>query len=106
MLKCFFDIVDDRLGSRPVHPSDVLADREESAFTAEQIGYLARPIDIPGWLRTIQNRYAFLADLDEQERRWARANPADRWDALQAVEALTRPRSRRGQRRSPGNRTC
>lgn len=88
VLKSFFDIVDDRLGGRPIHPSDVLSGRHESAFAVEQIGYLTRGVDIVGWERRVRSRYRFLEALNDDERRWADVNPGDRWAALQAVDAL------------------
>jgi len=88
VLKSFFDIVDDQLASGPIDPSDVLSEREETVFTAEQIGYLTKPVDIAGWEQRVRSRYGFLAGFDDDERRWAGANPADRWNALQAVKAI------------------
>ncbi|GMQ93328.1 MAG: nucleotidyl transferase AbiEii/AbiGii toxin family protein [Acidimicrobiia bacterium] len=88
VLKSFFDIVDDQLASGPVDPSDVLSEHEESVFTAEQIGYLTRLVDIAGWEHRVRSRYTFLASLDDDEQRWANANPADRWSALQAVTTI------------------
>lgn len=88
ILKCYFDIVDDGLGSKPVAASDILDAREESSFASEQIGYLTRPVDVAGWVRTVRSRFAFLQRLDADETKWAMANPGDRWEALQAVEAL------------------
>lgn len=88
ILKCYFDIVDDGLGSKPIAVRDVLDAREESSFASEQIGYLTRPVDVAGWVRTVRSRLKFLQQLDADEAQWAMANPGDRWDALQAVEAL------------------
>ncbi len=88
ILKCCFDIVDDGLGTEPIAPSDILDAREESSFASEQIGYLTRPVDVAGWVRTVRARFGFLQQLDENEARWAMASPGDRWEALQAIEAL------------------
>lgn len=88
MLKCFFDIVDDGLGDKPVTAADVLDGREESSFASEQIGYLTKPVDVPGWVRAVRSRFGFLKELGGDEAIWAAANPGDRWQALQAVEAL------------------
>lgn len=89
VMKSFFDIVDEHLGAGPIDPSDVISERDASVFAAEQIGYLTRPVDIAGWESTVRSRYRFLTDLDDDEQRWAGASPADRWDVLQATEALT-----------------
>lgn len=88
VLKCYFDIVDDALGHKPISATDVLNPREESSFASEQIGYLTKPVDVDGWVRTLRNRFAFLEDLDAEETAWAKVNAGDRWQALQAVEAL------------------
>lgn len=88
VLKSFFDIVDEQLAGGAIDPSDVLSEREETVFTAEQIGYLTKPVDIAGWEQRVRSRYGFLASFDEDERRWAGANPAHRWNALQAVETI------------------
>ncbi len=88
VLKSFFDIVDDELANGPIDPADVLSERDETVFTAEQIGYLTRPVDIAGWEQRVRSRYGFLARLDQDEERWANANPGDRWSALQAVTVI------------------
>ena len=88
ILKCYFDIVDNGLGTKPIAASDILDAREESTFASEQIGYLTRPVDVAGWVRTVRSRFKFLQQLDTDEAKWAMANPGDRWEALQAVEAL------------------
>ncbi len=89
VMKSFFDIVDEHLGTGPIDPSDVLSERDASVFAAEQIGYLTRPVNIVGWESTVRLRYRFLTDLDDDEQRWVVASPADRWNVLQATEALT-----------------
>ncbi len=88
VLKVYFDIVDDGLGTKPIEAADVLDAREESSFASEQIGYLTKPVDIAGWIRTVRTRFSFLADFDVDEMKWAAVNPGDRWEALQAVKAL------------------
>jgi len=88
VLKCYFDIVDDGLGTKPTAAADVLDAREESSFASEQIGYLTKPVDVSGWVRAVRSRFGFLADLDADEMRWATANLGDRWEAQQAVDAL------------------
>ena len=88
VLKCFFDIVDDRLGDKPVTAADVLDAREESSFASEQIGYLTKPVDVSGWVRAVRSRFGFLEELTVDEATWAAANPGDKWQALQAIEAL------------------
>jgi len=88
VLKCFFDIVDDGLGTKPVTASDVIDAREESSFASEQIGYLTKPVDLAGWVRVVRSRFGFLDEMDADELTWATVNPGDRWSAQQAIEAL------------------
>jgi len=88
VLKCYFDIVNDGLGVRPIAATDILDERVESSFASEQIGHLTKPVDVPGWERAIRFRFGFLENLDGDETKWAAANQRDRWDAQQAVETL------------------
>lgn len=88
VLKCYSDIVDDGLGTRPINAADILDARNESSFASEQIGYLTKPVDVAGWVRIVRSRFSFLADLDADEMRWVAANPGDRWEAQQVVDAL------------------
>lgn len=88
VLKCYFDIVDDGLGTKPIAATDVLAARTESSFASEQIGYLTKPVDVDGWVRAVRTRFSFLEQLTDEEMEWAEANPGDRWAAQQAVEAF------------------
>lgn len=89
VLKCFFDIVDDGLGTKPVTAADVLGAREESSFASEQIGYLTKPVDVAGWVRAVRTRFGFLDEMEADEATWATVNPGDRWEALQAVQELS-----------------
>ncbi|MDR1512383.1 MAG: hypothetical protein LBS56_02705, partial [Propionibacteriaceae bacterium] len=43
---------------------------------------------IPGWMRTVQQRYRFLRDLDVDEQRWMECNPRDDHEVTQALEAI------------------
>jgi uncharacterized protein len=88
VLKCFFDIVDDGLGHKPVAATDVLDERQESSFAAEQIGYLTKPVDVAGWVRVVRSRFGFLRELSGDEATWTQANPGDKRQALQAVKGL------------------
>ena len=88
VLKCYFDLIDDGLGARPVTAADVLDTREESSFTSEQIGYLTKPVDVAGWVRAVRSRFGFLDEMQPDEVTWAAANPGARWEAQRAVEAL------------------
>lgn len=87
VLKVWCDVVDDRRGSKPLDPSDVLRERKETEFEPESIGKLTRPIDIAMWERRVRRRFGFLADLNEDEQRWATCNPRHRFEVERACGA-------------------
>jgi len=87
-LKIWCDVVDDGLGERPFVPEEILRPREEAEFKPEAIGYLTTPVDVPGWVRIVHERFSFLCDFDETERRLARCSLADEWDARQMIAGL------------------
>ena len=88
ILKTWGDIVDDHRGTAPIEPSDVLTPRSPTEFRPESIGVLTRPIDIAGWETATRQRFAFLANLDEDEQRWARCNPRDRREIQHALTSF------------------
>lgn len=87
VLKVWGDVVDDDRGSRPLDSDDVLRPRRERDFRPESLGKLTHPVDLPGWERHVRERFAFLADLDDDERRWARCDARDRAAVDQAITA-------------------
>ena len=88
VLKVWGDVVDDRRGDKPLDPAQVLTLKRERDFQADSIGILTQPIDLPGWERTVRQRFAFLADLDGDEQRWAACNPRERYEVESAISAL------------------
>jgi predicted nucleotidyltransferase component of viral defense system len=74
VLKVYRDILVDGRGEKPIDPDDVLAAWNATEFRPEDIGYLTRPVQLEAWLSTVRTRYAFLADLTADERRWAAGN--------------------------------
>lgn len=87
-LKIWTDVVDDGLGEKPWDPEEVLRPRTEAEFDPEAIGYLTRPVDIARWVDEVRNRFLFLRDLDESERRLMRCSRAEEWEARRMIEAL------------------
>jgi hypothetical protein len=85
VMKIWHDVIDDGLGERPFQPAEILDPRSAADFNPEAIGYLTTPVDVPGWISTVERRYRFLDELDDEEREWARCNPGDRWAVEQAV---------------------
>lgn len=63
VLKVWGDVVDDRGGSGPLGPADVLVERREKDFAPESIGVLTQPVDLAGWELQVRHRSWFLADL-------------------------------------------
>lgn len=88
VLKVWFDVVDDALGSRPFDPDDILNERDATSFREEDIGYLTTPVDIEGWESIIRQRFAFISALDADELAVAACNPGDRWKVDGLVAAL------------------
>lgn len=80
VLKNYRDIVVDHRGTAPVDPQRILQPRSVDDFREEDIGYLTKPVRIDEWISTVRQRYAFVADLDSDETRWATCNARDRRD--------------------------
>lgn len=80
VLKVYRDIVVDGRGAKPIDPAGVLATRAAKDFRPEDIGYLTKPVHIDDWIATVRTRYAFLADLNARERRWAECNERDLYE--------------------------
>ena len=85
VLKVWVDVVDDHRGTKPLDPADVLTFKRERDFQPDSIGILTQPIDLAGWERAVRERFNFLADLDDHERRWAECNPRDRFEVETAI---------------------
>ena len=88
VLKVWGDVVGEGLGSGPFDPEQILRARVESEFQPESIGYLTKPVDVPGWVRAVRERYVFLRSMDEFEIRVSRCSRADAWEVEQAILAL------------------
>ena len=87
-LKIWTDVVDDGLGEKPWDPEEILRPRTEAEFDPEAIGYLTRPVDIARWVDEVRNRFLFIRDLDESERRLMRCSRAEEWEVRRMIEAL------------------
>jgi len=90
VLKVWGDVVDDGRGDRPLEPYDVLRERRLQDFVPDSIGVLTRPVDIERWEARVRTRFQFLAELDEDERRWAECNERHRREIEDALAALSR----------------
>jgi len=86
VLKVWSDVVEDRRGDGPLDPTDVLTERRAVDFAPESIGRLTRPVDLAGWERRVRHRFAFLADLDDEERRWAACDSRHRRSVEAALD--------------------
>lgn len=74
VLKVYRDVLVDGRGMKPIDPADVLRVWQPDQFRPEDIGYLTKPVRVDEWLVTVRTRYAFLARLTTDERRWAEGN--------------------------------
>jgi len=88
VLKVWTDVIDDGLGARPFDPDEILRERTADEFQPEAIGYLTTPVDVLTWIGAVQERFAFLRNLDEQESRWTRCSKGEEWEVRQAIAAL------------------
>ena len=106
ILKCYFDIVDDGLGTKPIAASDILDAREESTFASEQIGYLTRPVDVAGWVRTVRSGSSFCNNSIPTRRsgRWrTRATGGKRYKRSRLCGSGAQSRHSRGAPGSSGS---
>jgi predicted nucleotidyltransferase component of viral defense system len=87
VLKVWGDVVDEGRGTGPLDPADILTERREQDFAPESIGKLTQPVDLAGWERTVRQRYGFLAEVDDSERRWAACDPRHRREVEAALAA-------------------
>lgn len=85
VLKVWSDVVDDRRGDKPLDPADILVQKREADFAPESIGILTQPVDITAWEHRVRQRFHFLEDLDEEERRWAACDPRHRREVEAAL---------------------
>ncbi|MEX1263169.1 MAG: nucleotidyl transferase AbiEii/AbiGii toxin family protein [Actinomycetota bacterium] len=88
VLKVWHDVVDDGLGERPFDPTEIVEDFDLRRLPAEDIGLLTQPVEPEVWFARVQQRYAFVTQLDEFELRVAGCNPADRYEVGQLVAQL------------------
>lgn len=88
ILKVWGDVIDDGRGERPVSPDDVLAPRKVGDFKPVPIGSLTQPVAIEEWEQRVRTRFAFLADLAEDERRWAACDHRHRDEIDAAIAAF------------------
>ena len=87
VLKVWGDVVDDGRGEGPLAPEDVLTQRRDRDFAPESIGKLTQPVDLAAWEGRVRGRFGFLANMDEEERRWAACDPRDRGAVQAAIDA-------------------
>lgn len=88
ILKLWDDVIDDRRGDGPVSPLDVLTLRKVADFKPVPIGSLTQPVTIEEWEQRVRTRFAFLADLDDDEGRWATCDHRHREEIEAAIAAL------------------
>lgn len=77
--KVYGDVVIDDRWKRPFDPQAILEPRPAASIDDESIGFLTHPADIVKWERDFRARYAFLADLDEEDLTWASCSARERY---------------------------
>lgn len=85
VLKVWHDVIDDHRGSGPLAPADILTPKAAKDFAPDSLGILTHPVDIAGWERQVRQRFSFLHDLDDQEKRWAQCDPRHRREVDAAI---------------------
>ena len=88
VLKVWHDVVDDGLGTKPFDPTEIVADIDVRRLPSEDIGLLTQPVEPVVWLAKVRERYAFVTNLDQQERHVATCNPGDRYVVSKLVEQV------------------
>jgi hypothetical protein len=87
VLTVYRDVVVDGRGVKPVDPAEVLRSRTAQDFRSEDIGYLTRLVRTDEWIGTVRGRYAFIAELDTDER-WVECNERDLYEVEKALETI------------------
>ncbi len=77
--KVYGDVVIDDRWKRPFDPQAILELRPAASIDDESIGFLTHPADIVKWERDFRARYAFLADLDEEDLTCASCSARERY---------------------------
>jgi predicted nucleotidyltransferase component of viral defense system len=88
VLKVWGDVVDDGRGDRPLEPHDVLRERRPQDFMLDSLGVLTRPVEVERWEARVRERFQFLAELDEDEQRWATCDERHRPEIDAAFASL------------------
>lgn len=78
VMKLWWDITQEGLGARPIDPEYLLRERNGRDFQRQEIGLLTRPVDIARWQRAFRERFAFIRELDKEERTLARGVARER----------------------------
>ena len=91
VLKVWQDVVEDRLGQSPFNTAEITAGRCAENFNEDEIVGLTQEVDIPRWLERVRRRYAFVDQLDNDERQIARCSAGDRYAPGQMIRALGLP---------------
>lgn len=88
ILKTYRDVVVDGRGGKPIAPTDITRPRDKADFRQEDIGHLTRPVRIEEWIESVRSRYAFVAELDEDEAKWIECNAVDLYAVNRALAPI------------------
>ena len=87
VLKTYRDVVGDGRGQGPIDPADILRPRTVREFDREDIGCLTQSVRMDEWIGTVRERFAFLADLDD-EQRWCQCDHRDEYAVTTELRSI------------------
>jgi hypothetical protein len=77
------------MGAGWAHSTQVMSSPEgvKGTLSRDRSGKLTQPVDLAAWERRTRERFGFLTDLDDDERRWAACDPRHRREVGGALAA-------------------
>lgn len=87
--KVYFDfVVEKKWKSRKFDPQLIVSEAVLKRLRMEQIGMYSDESDVLIWDREFRSRYAFLANLSEEDHGWTQCNPKDKYQFEQSLKRL------------------
>lgn len=87
-LKVYVDVVEEGIAGGPFDAERDLLARVPADFPPEDIGLLSGTPDIETWLKRVNERFRFLADVTEEEARLRLCDPRDSYEVSQLINSL------------------
>jgi hypothetical protein len=63
-------------------------DEATSSSTHRSAGYLTKPVRLDEWIDAVRSRYAFITQLDADERRWVDCKERDLYEVEKALASF------------------